>query len=151
MRLAASITLTPPHVGHIAKVTSDPHRLAEFYRDLLDLQIMREASNQTMGDAVLLSGRPKDEDHELVFVTKPEAIHTAFRVDNLDILRAFYNRGRASGIEVPYALDTGVARGLFVRDPDGNAIEIYAALDGQRREAPPVADPDAIDRPIAGS
>ena len=142
---------TPPHVGHIARLTSDPHRLAHFYRDLLDLQIVREASNRIMGDAVLLSGRPDDEDHELVFVTKPEAIHTAFRVENLELLRTFYNRGRASGIEVPYALDTGVARGFFVRDPDGNAIEIYAALDGQRRETPPVADPDAIDRLIRGS
>jgi catechol-2,3-dioxygenase len=142
---------TPPHVGHIARVTKDPHGLAEFYRDLLDLQIVREASNQIMGDAVLLSGRPNDEDHELVFVTEPEAIHTAFRVENLEILKAFYDRARARGIEVPYALDTGLARGFFVRDPDGNAIEIYAALDGERREAPPLADPDAIDRLIRGS
>jgi catechol-2,3-dioxygenase len=104
-----------------------------------------------MGDAVLLSGRPNDEDHELVFVSKPEAIHTAFRVDNLQILKAFYNRARAGGVEVPYALDTGVARGFFVRDPDGNAIEIYAALDRRRRETPPLADPDAIDHLILGS
>jgi catechol-2,3-dioxygenase len=143
-------TLTPPHVGHVATVTRDPHRLAEFYRDHLDLQIVREASNQIMGDAVLLSGRPNDEDHELVFVTKPEAIHTAFRVDSLEILKAFYNRARVSRVEVPYALDTGVARGFFVRDPDGNPIEIYAALDGQRRETPPLADPDAIDHLIRG-
>jgi len=143
-------TLTPPHVGHIATVTRNPHGLAEFYRDLLDLQIVREASNQIMGDAVLLSGRPDDEDHELVFVTKPEAIHTAFRVDSLGILKAFYDRARARGIEVPYALDTGVARGFFVRDPDGSAIEIYAAADGQRRETPPLADPAGIDRLIRG-
>jgi catechol-2,3-dioxygenase len=144
-------TPTPPHVGHIATSTRDPHGLAEFYRDLIGLQIVREASNQIMGDAVLLSGRPNDEDHELVFVSKPEAIHTAFRVDNIEILKAFYNRARASGIEVPYALDTGVARGFFVQDPDGNAIEIYAALDRRRRETPPLADPDAIDHLILGS
>jgi catechol-2,3-dioxygenase len=144
-------TPTPPHVGHIATGTRDPHGLAEFYRDLIGLQIVREASNQIMGDAVLLSGRPNDEDHELVFVSKPEAIHTAFRVDNLEILKAFYNRARASGIEVPYALDTGLARGFFVRDPDGNAIEIYAALDRRRRETPPLADLDEIDHLILGS
>jgi catechol-2,3-dioxygenase len=86
-----------------------------------------------------------------VFVSKPEAIHTAFRVDNVEILKAFYNRTRASGIAVPYALDTGVARGFFVRDPDGNAIEIYAALDRPRRETPPLADPDEIDHLILGS
>jgi catechol-2,3-dioxygenase len=129
-------TLTPPRVGHIARASGDPRRLAEFYRDLLDLQIVREAQNDIMGDAVLLSGHPDDEDHELVFVSKPEANHTAFRVGSAEALRELYGRARARGIAVPYALDSGIARSFFVRDPDGNAIEVYSPRAGSDETRP---------------
>jgi catechol-2,3-dioxygenase len=138
--------VTPPTVGHIAKAARDPHRLAEFYRDLLGLQIVREVTNQLAGDSVLLSGNPDKEDHELVFITRPESTHSAFRVDSAETLRALYDRARGRGIAVPYALDNGIARSFFVRDPEGNAIEVYLATREPLRETPPLADPDAIDR-----
>ena len=102
--------VTPPTLGHIAKAARDPHGLAEFYRDLLDLRIVREVSNELAGDSVLLSGHPEKEDHELVFITRPESTHTAFRVDNAETLGALYDRARGRGIAVPYALDNGIAR-----------------------------------------
>jgi catechol-2,3-dioxygenase len=81
----------------------------------------------------------------------PEAIPTAFRIDDLEMLKAFNKHTPARSIEVRYALDSGVARGFFVRDPHGNPIEIYAAIHGQRSETPPLADPHAVDRLIGGS
>ena len=139
-------TVTPPTVGHIARAARDPHGLAEFYRDLLDLRIVREVGNRLAGDSVLLSGHPDKEDHELVFITKPESTHTAFRVDSVETLSALYHRARGRGIAVPYALDNGIARSFFVRDPEGNAIEVYLATREPLRETPPLADPAAIDR-----
>ena len=124
----------------------DPHGLAEFYRDLLDLRIVREVGNRLAGDSVLLSGHPEKEDHELVFITKPESTHTAFRVDSVETLSALYHRARGRGIAVPYALDNGIARSFFVRDPEGNAIEVYLATREPLRGTPPLADPEAIDR-----
>ena len=139
-------TVTPPTVGHIARAARDPHGLAEFYRDLLDLRIVREVGNRLAGDSVLLSGHPEKEDHELVFITKPESTHTAFRVDSVETLSALYHRARGRGIAVPYALDNGIARSFFVRDPEGNAIEVYLATREPLRGTPPLADPEAIDR-----
>ena len=139
-------TVTPPKVGHIARAARDPHGLAEFYRDLLDLRIVREVGNRLAGDSVLLSGHPEKEDHELVFITKPESTHTAFRVDSVETLSALYHRARGRGIAVPYALDNGIARSFFVRDPEGNAIEVYLATREPLRGTPPLADPEAIDR-----
>jgi catechol-2,3-dioxygenase len=139
-------TVTPPKVGHIARAARDPHGLAEFYRDLLDLRIVREVGNRLAGDSVLLSGHPEKEDHELVFITKPESTHTAFRVDSVETLSALYDRARGRGIAVPYALDNGIARSFFVRDPEGNAIEVYLATREPLRGTPPLADPEAIDR-----
>jgi catechol-2,3-dioxygenase len=139
-------TVTPPTVGHIAKFARDPHGLAKFYRDLLDLRIVREDSNELVGDSVLLSGRPDKEDHEVVFISTAESAHTAFRVDTAETLRALYDRARGRGLAVPYALDNGIARSFFVRDPEGNAIEVYLATREPLRETPPLADPAAIDR-----
>ena len=134
----------------MALVASDPQRLAAFYQDLLDLQIVRQTSNPQVGAAVLLSGDPGIEDHELVFLTNPAAQHVAFRVDSLERLRALYRRAKRQGLEIPFALDSGVALGFFVRDPEGNALEIHLGANHSHRDEPPLGDPDEIDRLIVG-
>jgi hypothetical protein len=48
-------TTTSPRLGHVAISVREPHRVAAFYHDLLDLQIVRHASSPLTGDAVLLS------------------------------------------------------------------------------------------------
>ena len=83
-----------------------------------------------------------------MFVSNPGAGHIAFRVDNLEQLRATYARAKRKGLPIPYALDSGVAIGFFVRDPDGNAVEIYLARPQPRNERPPLSDPDLIDELI---
>jgi len=103
----------PPRLSHMAHVASDPQRLAAFYQDLLGLQIVRQTSNPQVGTAVLLSGDPGIEDHELVFLTNPAAQHVAFRVDSLERLRALYRRAKRQGREIPFALDSGVALGFL--------------------------------------
>jgi catechol 2,3-dioxygenase-like lactoylglutathione lyase family enzyme len=40
----------PPRLGHTAMSAGDPARLAEFYRDLLGLRIVRRVSNPLGGD-----------------------------------------------------------------------------------------------------
>ena len=141
---------TPPRLGHIALTARDPECAAEFYRELLDLRIVRHTNNPVAGDAVLLSGDPAREDHELVFVSNQGAGHIAFRVETLDHLRAFYLRAKGQGLRVPFALDSGVAVGFFVRDPQGHAVEIYVARPHPRRDRPPLSAPDLIDELILG-
>jgi catechol-2,3-dioxygenase len=138
-------------LGHTAISVTNPARVAEFYRDLLDLEIVRQTSNPLIGDAVLLSGDRSEEDHELVLTTNEGARHIAFRVRTLDQLRARYRRARARGLQVPYALDSGVAIGFFVRDPEGNAVEIYMAFPHPRNEKRPLIDVGEIDALILGS
>jgi catechol-2,3-dioxygenase len=144
-------TRKPPRLGHVALTASHPRRLATFYQDLLDLQIVRQTSNSQTGTAVLLSGDPQLEDHELVFLTNPGARHLAYRVDCVEPLRTIYRRAKRRGLEIPFALDSGVALGFFVRDPEGNALEIYLRTDDPHRDKPPLSDPAEIDRLITGS
>jgi catechol-2,3-dioxygenase len=137
-----------PQLGHVAICARDPVHVAEFYRELLDLKLVRHTTNPQVGDAVLLSGDPAREDHELVFLTNPVAEHIAFRVDTHDELRALFLRAKQRGLEIPYALDTGIALGFFVRDPEGNAVEVFLARSEPRGDRPPLADPVEIDRLI---
>jgi catechol-2,3-dioxygenase len=85
-----------------------------------------------------------------VFFTNAAAEHVAFRVDTLQQLRTVYGAARHRGLPIPYALDSGVARGFFVRDPEGNAVEIHVAQSRPGRDRPPLGDPDEIDRLILG-
>ena len=142
---------TPARLGHTAITVSDPARVAEFYRELLDLEIVRRTRSPLAGDAVLLSGEPSEEDHELVLTTNASARHIAFRVRTPEQLTALYRRAKERGLQVPYALDLGVAVGFFVRDPEGNAVEIYMARHEPRNDKPPLTDPDEIDSLILGS
>jgi len=137
-------------LGHVALSARDPERVADFYRELLDLQIVRQTSNPLVGDAALLSGDPGREDHELVLVSNGNAQHIAFRVDTLEQLRTLYTRAKRHGLQIPYALDSGIAVGFFVRDPEGNAVEIYLARRDRRTERPPIGEPDLIDELILG-
>jgi catechol-2,3-dioxygenase len=141
---------TPPRLGQVAMAATDPQRVGAFYRDLLDLQIVRETRNGQIGAAVLLSGDPAAEDHELVLLTNPAARHIAFKVDSLEHLRTVYRRANQQGLSIPLALDSGVAVGFFVRDPGGNVLEIYLRADHSHREKPPLSDPDEIDQLIRG-
>jgi catechol-2,3-dioxygenase len=139
---------SPARLGHVAIRARDPERVADFYRELLDLQIVRQASNPLVGDAALLSGDPAREDHELVLVSNDNAQHIAFRVDSPEQLRTLYARAKRQGLQIPYALDSGVAVGFFVRDPEGNAVEVYLPRSGGRSDRPPLTDPDLIDHLI---
>lgn len=66
-------------------------------------------------------------------------------------LKALYARAKQRGLPIPYAFNSGVALSFFVRDPEGNAVELYFALGEPRRDTPLLSDPDAIHRLILGS
>jgi catechol 2,3-dioxygenase-like lactoylglutathione lyase family enzyme len=145
-----SIASPNPRLGHVTLPARDPEVAAGFYRDLLDLRVVRRTSNPLAGNAVLLSGDPVREDHELVFLTNGTGRHIAFRVETVEQLRTVYGRAKRRGIEVPFALDSGIAIGFFVRDPERNAVEIYVAQGTSHRDEPLVSDPGDIERLILG-
>jgi catechol-2,3-dioxygenase len=144
---------TPVRLGHVAIAVRGPRSVATFYRDLLDLEIDPCASTPLTGDAVLLSGDPAQEDHELALLSNRRAEHIAFRVSGVRQLKTrqlktLYTRAWQRGLEIPHALDSSAAVGFFLRDPDGNAVEIYIARAAPGRSRPPLTDRQEIDRLI---
>jgi catechol-2,3-dioxygenase len=146
-----SDTAAAIRLGHAAISVRDPGRLGDFYQELVGLRIVRRTTSPLIGDSVLLSGDQAREDHELVLLTNPGARHIAFRVNALEQLRAIYERAKRQGLAIEYALDSGIALGFFVRDPEGNAIEIYLAASRPRRDKPPLSDPNEIDQLMLGA
>jgi catechol-2,3-dioxygenase len=111
------------HVGLYAK---DPSVTAEFYRDVMGMQIVGGSSaDAPIGASAFLSSRPEEESHEIALFTNPEIRHVAFKVASLAELRSFYQRICARKLPVKMAANHGASLAFYFDDPDGNMIEVY--------------------------
>lgn len=104
--------LTPPTVRHLAISASDPARLADFYREIFDLDVLRRA-----GDEVLLS------DGVVSFLIRRRSgdgpckvLHIGLEVEEPARVAFGFAAKRRSGC------------GEFtVADPDGNELELASS------------------------
>jgi catechol-2,3-dioxygenase len=110
-------------VGHVALSARNPVALAEFYRDLLGLQVVPTESSD-LGENVFLSSRPAESVHLALF-GNPAYEHTAFEVRSLADLRAFHKRLLGRGVPVKMALNHGVSLSFYFDDPEGHLVEVY--------------------------
>lgn len=112
----------------------DLARSVAFYRDALDLiEVARHR------DMVFLSGGTRHHDLALLEVppTATSAAsgcaclhHLAFKVgDDLATLRTWRDRLVGLGIRILGQSDHRVSQSLYLRDPDGLLIELYADAD----------------------
>ena len=93
--------------------------LADAVHEEPDFVILRDPAG---GLLALHAGTPaRDPGDDL------HAFHIGFQVASLDEVLAFRERARAAGLE-EVAFDRGAGFGFArVRDPDGHAVEVYAA------------------------
>jgi catechol 2,3-dioxygenase-like lactoylglutathione lyase family enzyme len=116
---------------HLGIYAADFPAMVEFYcgllgmtvsdRDVVDGQewAFLSASDEEHHQVVLASGRPKN-DGALVIN------QISFKCGSLTDLKGFYDLARQRGVEIINAASHGNAWSLYVRDPDGNRVEIYA-------------------------
>jgi catechol-2,3-dioxygenase len=119
---------TPQVIGvrHVGLSAQDPAALAEFYRDVLGLQVV-PVDTSALGDTALLSSRPAEVPVDLALFANPAYQHTAFEVRSLKDLRAFHQRVLSRGVPVKMALNHGVSLSFYFDDPEGHLIEVYWA------------------------
>ncbi|WP_182087328.1 VOC family protein [Aureimonas sp. ME7] len=118
----------PLHIGAVSLAVRDPGRVAAFYGEALGLADQgRDGRAQRLGvgDRTLL---------ELVHepgasVESPRSaglFHTAFLLPTRADLGGWLRHAASSRIPVQGASDHGVSEALYLADPEGNGIEIYA-------------------------
>jgi catechol-2,3-dioxygenase len=111
-------------VRHVGLSARDPAALAEFYHDVLGLEVL-PTDTAALGPTAFLSSRPADGAVDLVFFANPAYQHTAFEVRTLADLRAFHQRVIGRGVPVKMALNHGVSLSFYFDDPEGHLIEVY--------------------------
>ena len=120
---------TPQVIGvrHVGLSARDPAALAEFYRDVLGLQVVGGSTAETsaFGATAFLSSHPDEVPIDLALVDNPAYQHTAFAVRSLADLRAFHQRVRSRGVPIKMALNHGVSLSFYFDDPEGHLIEVY--------------------------
>jgi len=117
---------TPQVIGvrHVGLSARDPAALAEFYRDVLGLQIV-PVDTSALGATAFLSSRPAEVPVDLALFANPAYQHTAFEVRSLEDLRALHQRVLGRGVPVKMALNHGVSLSFYFDDPEGHLIEVY--------------------------
>jgi catechol 2,3-dioxygenase len=51
--------------------------------------------------------------------------HMAWRLESLDDLKEFYKKIKAEGHPIDHISDHGISLGIYLRDPDGNGVEVF--------------------------
>lgn len=119
-------------VGHVVVKMRDLEAAKRFYGGVLGMQISSESP-------VAIFFRFGNYHHDIgVFKVTEQAelpkedqvglLHFALVVEDEDALVRTYQHLKAQGVEIRGTLDHGMTRSLYIRDPDGNTIEIYCEV-----------------------
>jgi catechol-2,3-dioxygenase len=112
-------------LGHVALPAQHPEELAAFYHRLLGLEQTLEGTLPNLGDFVFLTDNSGERQQTLALMTRSEARHVAWEVESLALLREIYAAARAQGVPILFALNHRVTLSLYLRDPEGNSVEVY--------------------------
>jgi catechol-2,3-dioxygenase len=134
-------------VGHVGLGATNPAGSAEFYRDVLGMEIVGGSTpDHPLGATAFLSSRPDEESHEIALFADPAFAHVAFKVSSLAELRSFHARVVEKNIPIKFAFNHRVSFAFYFDDPDGNMIEVYWPTgDLSRRQ--PHAEPLDLSQP----
>jgi len=120
------------HLGHVVFYVKDVEESLKFYRDLLGFQEIGKMFNGAA--AALTSGRTH---HELLLIQVGEAppppsgkrrglYHIGIKVgDSLEELRTAKHELEQAGVAILGMIDHTVSQSLYLKDPDGNEVELY--------------------------
>lgn len=119
---------TPTHIGRIGLVARDAPALAAYYRDVVGLsELANTGGHITLG----VGSRPLLEIEQSAAVRPDDPrsaglYHTAFLLPSRADLGRWIRHAIDKRIPVDGASDHLVSEALYLTDPEGNGVEIYA-------------------------
>lgn len=118
-------------LGHVVLYVTNLERVANFYRDTLGFTEIQ----RMVGAAVFSSGRTH---HEMLLLEvggeplahkqlQPGLYHIGFKVaDSTEELQQVYKELKEKGVTIIGTADHTVTHSIYILDPDGNELELYA-------------------------
>ena len=120
----------PKRVGHLVLNVRDQEASAKFYTEVLGFEI---ATERPGFGTFLTCGKIH---HDLaLFQAAPDAApvqegalglnHMALQVEDLDMLKEYYQRLQEYGMTELRTTDHSMTKSIYLKDPDGNGIELF--------------------------
>lgn len=118
-------------VGHVVLKVRDLEKAKDFYVGVLGMKVGNYDPKRGMflrfGDyhhdiAIFKTG----DDATLPSDNQVGLVHVALITDGVESVRAYYDRCKAAGVEIVGTTNHAITNSLYVKDPEGNTIEIYA-------------------------
>ncbi|MGR3502445.1 VOC family protein [Pseudaestuariivita sp.] len=121
------LATAPLSIASVTLVVRDLPRMVHFYRDVIGLTVLDStATATTLGTERPLLTLQLDTGAEPQNSRTPGLFHTAFLVPDRADLGTWLRHAASYGV-FPYgASDHNVSEALYLDDPEGNGIELYA-------------------------
>ena len=124
----------PKLLGHVNIFVRNAERSRDWYEDLLGLHTYGFKPGR-----VAFMSADKEVTHEIALVEVGENAplqqkgqvglnHMAWYMESLDDLKELYHRVKERNIPIEMVADHGPSIGIYIKDPDGNGIELSFEL-----------------------
>lgn len=125
----ASILDRAPHrIGTVTLIVRDLARVGRFYQDVIGLRVLEETAETVRlgtGSSALLELRHEPE-ARIRSPREAGLFHTAFLLPNRADLGAWLSFAAQRRFSIHGASDHLVSEAIYLSDPEGNGLEIYA-------------------------
>ncbi|HEV7989578.1 MAG TPA: VOC family protein [Candidatus Binataceae bacterium] len=138
--------ICPERIGHVVLKVRDLERTKKFYAEVMGLEVMKVEPSIKMA---FFASNGRDH-HEIAAIEIDGNIpdsqaggfglsHLAFRLRDEAHLRAAYTDLKEHEVKIISAVNHGVTKSIYFRDPDGHLLEVYC--DGLPEELAKFPDP----------